>query len=1239
MSQLPSKTPPIARPPTVGRTVADELKWGLGKFVQYLLGLWLLAVAVCLAWAGSALADEILRDFSATAADRYVEVAFASWLGGYVGSFVKLLAFAGALTAAWAVVVELTIASAAGRRRFRWRGVAAIWAVLGAQALITELLRQFAGLPVVGVQELMPLGVSVVIALLAAVAHLLSRSKVVPLAWREFKALLLNPMGYGLLAVMLLVMAKVVADALGAMRELDPYSENALAPLRLIFNHWGIPIVFLLLGPLATMGLISEERGRGTLEGLMTLPAREWHIVAGKFLGCFAAVGLLWTTVLFYVAFLGLFGSLDLGQVFTSFLVVYLLLMMLVAAGLFCSSLCRSQLAAAVLSVVLVAGMMWASELPSFFGASAGQPAAFVGSGLDVGALSYFDGQTHLTWAARGTIDSRTLAYLLSMTVLFLFLSVHALKAVRTGGMDLRRYGRLVARIAVVVTWILLTAAVLVLGVWQMALLLDLDPAPANRELLLLGLVLLMVGHLAAFFVGAPRLLTARSRPLVIGLAGFALLLCASVALGLLVWQRVLSLPWGLSLGAAALVASSALVFVVPGEPEGRRIRWTANIVTGALAIVAAAIGFNFLGYWYHSHVDLSHGAAFSLPAEARQVFNEKVPRGETVEVISLVSYKPPTVGEVLDPLDAQGNFRYEVLKLHLDTLDKAINKPGNIKFVSRFLQPDTPEYEEHRNEYPIFEEQDLILLYRGRSLVIPDSRLFALDYNEEAIQKLIDEQKRLQKLRKIPREYEIESLAEIKRRYPIERLPAQFQTIRPRVDEHKRVVIEKRVIEGAISLVTNTLVKVYVATGNGESPFLRRDFRSQDRTSLGAAAELRQEGLQVDALAAGRPVPQDCDVLVIAGPTKQFTAEQVRPIEAYFDRGGAVVLMLDPAPGESDKDPAEPFAGLLKKVGIETEPFPTYTFFNMPGSPEEVRARLMMMARSNPMMIRQLAQQVRQEVFTDMWLGHHVAAIKQRKPRAAEKQLRPYNTHPITRPLWDELMGLVPQALAASDPRQSAQVQTLANSHGLSFEGVRYVAPVAADPQKPGEYRITPLLWVPGQVVQPPPTGPDQRPPPGMTVWAEDPSTAAGMMPLPLPDPGERRGPYPFAVIAEKLTAAPELPEGAADVERFKPRTLDPDGGKLLVIGDSDFVSDPRGMRFLRPCLVAGANRKLWTRMIAYLAAGKKKPIEVTAKDLKPFNPKKKQLEKAPIGLLAVLLVTVSVLLGTMVWLIRRRA
>ena len=42
MSQLPSKTTPIVRPPVVGRTVADELKWGLGKFVQYLLGLWLL---------------------------------------------------------------------------------------------------------------------------------------------------------------------------------------------------------------------------------------------------------------------------------------------------------------------------------------------------------------------------------------------------------------------------------------------------------------------------------------------------------------------------------------------------------------------------------------------------------------------------------------------------------------------------------------------------------------------------------------------------------------------------------------------------------------------------------------------------------------------------------------------------------------------------------------------------------------------------------------------------------------------------------------------------------------------------------------------------------------------------------------------------------------------------------------------------------------------------------------------
>src|SRR5262249_45743666 len=52
------------------------------------------------------------------------------------------------------------------------------------------------------------------------------------------------------------------------------------------------PVLFLFLSPAITMRLIAEERKSGTLENLMTLPVKEWEIVAGKFLAAIATVGI-----------------------------------------------------------------------------------------------------------------------------------------------------------------------------------------------------------------------------------------------------------------------------------------------------------------------------------------------------------------------------------------------------------------------------------------------------------------------------------------------------------------------------------------------------------------------------------------------------------------------------------------------------------------------------------------------------------------------------------------------------------------------------------------------------------------------------------------------------------------------------------------------------------------------------------------------------------------------------------
>lgn len=85
----------------------------------------------------------------------------------------------------------------------------------------------------------------------------------------------------------------------------------------------------------------------------------------------------------------------------------------------------------------------------------------------------------------------------------------------------------------------------------------------------------------------------------------------------------------------------------------------------------------------------------------------------------------------------------------------------------------------------------------------------------------------------------------------------------------------------------------VCFVTGHGEySP------ESTDRTGLAAAARgLTDQGYRVDeiTLLDVDEVPQDCAVLVVAGPVRQFLGSETERIDLYLRRGGAALFMLEP--------------------------------------------------------------------------------------------------------------------------------------------------------------------------------------------------------------------------------------------------------------------------------------------------------------------------------------------------------
>lgn len=104
----------------------------------------------------------------------------------------------------------------------------------------------------------------------------------------------------------------------------------------------------------------------------------------------------------------------------------------------------------------------------------------------------------------------------------------------------------------------------------------------------------------------------------------------------------------------------------------------------------------------------------------------------------------------------------------------------------------------------------------------------------------------------------------------------------------------DERNLTGAlIRVVSGETNQLYTLTGHGE-----RSAEQFDDFSLQRASDtLERENYAVTPfnLIETATVPDDADVVVVAGPTTQFRAEEVEALDAYLQAGGAVMVLLEP--------------------------------------------------------------------------------------------------------------------------------------------------------------------------------------------------------------------------------------------------------------------------------------------------------------------------------------------------------
>ena len=103
------------------------------------------------------------------------------------------------------------------------------------------------------------------------------------------------------------------------------------------------------------MGLISREKGLGTIEIISTLPIEDRDIVIGKYLSAVALISLaLLSTSLHFITLVSFGNSIDYGAVFTGYLVLIMLGSVYASIGTFASSVTDNQVIAFIISVFIV---------------------------------------------------------------------------------------------------------------------------------------------------------------------------------------------------------------------------------------------------------------------------------------------------------------------------------------------------------------------------------------------------------------------------------------------------------------------------------------------------------------------------------------------------------------------------------------------------------------------------------------------------------------------------------------------------------------------------------------------------------------------------------------------------------------------------------------------------------------------------------------------------------------------
>ncbi len=229
---------------------------------------------------------------------------------------------------------------------------------------------------------------------------------------RELQSYFHTPVGYVFLGVFLLVCSFVFL-----FTNLFAYSGEVLSFLK------QISFLSLVLCPLLTMRLMSEERRQKTDQLLLTSPQSVTAIIAGKYLSAAIVFALALVLTIPYLAIIAAYGTLFTAETLTGYLGFLLQGMAFLAVDLLVSTLTKSQVSAAVMGI-FVNLLLWSCDMLT----------ALTSSAIVAGITKFFSLYSHLGSFLIGQLSLSDAVYFIVFTLGMLFITVRVTDARRFVG-------------------------------------------------------------------------------------------------------------------------------------------------------------------------------------------------------------------------------------------------------------------------------------------------------------------------------------------------------------------------------------------------------------------------------------------------------------------------------------------------------------------------------------------------------------------------------------------------------------------------------------------------------------------------------------------------------------------------------------------------------------------------------------------------------------------------------------